>query len=722
MSKRYRDMEKYSEKNKRRQRIKLIDAPPINSIRDLIEIGQSIKFYKNLDTIMLWRIAPYLEELDNLVGMVSLKETLFYQILYYIQGMHLRNQSNEYLHTVLMGPPGTGKCLGYDTPILMYDGSIKMVQHIQCEDRIMGDDGTPRNILSTCRGREIMYKVHQLYGDDYIVNESHILSLKLSKSPNIIHISNRCSYCVMWYNKEGSHKKIFTYEKDNQKQIKYKAKQFASTLPQKDDIIDICVKDYIVKKKDWKVAYKGYKVGINFDSVNVELDPYNLGFWLGDETKIKPQISNCHEIAKYLNKYFNELNTNINKTHTNINKTHTNYERNLNIVTDKNTFISFLENYNIWDKNHIPRHYLINDRYIRLQLLAGLLDSNGYLNKNTVFEITQNNKSLAKDIVFLARSLAFNTTMKIITKTTHIQNIFRKNDYYRILISGNTNIIPTKILSIQTNITKNHKNSLLYPIKLQRLQENNYYGFEIDGNHRFILGDFTVTHNTTVAHIIAKIYQGLGILSKSGPFKIAHRDDFIAGYLGQTALKTQKLLKSCLGGVLFIDEVYALGSGQENKDSFSKEAIDTLCSFLSEHTNDFCCIAAGYEKDIHKCFFAVNSGLESRFQWKHIIEEYTSTELAEIFINKVKEMKWELGINKNVITDVINTEKNMFKNAGRDIVNFISKCKIVHARRVISLDKEHKFVLIRKDLENGLEMMKNTKKIVDTDTPWGMYT
>jgi len=227
---------------------------------------------------------------------------------------------------------------------------------------------------------------------------------------------------------------------------------------------------------------------------------------------------------------------------------------------------------------------------------------------------------------------------------------------------------------------------------------------------------------TTVAIIISKLYQAMGILSKNGPFKVAHRDDFVAGYLGQSAIKTTKLLKSCLGGVLFIDEVYSLGSGQEDKDSFSKEAIDTICSFLSEHPNDFCCIAAGYEKDIHKCFFAVNSGLESRFQWKHFIEEYTPTELVEIFIIKVKNINWILGVDKNIIIDIITKSKVLFVNGGRDIVNFVSKCKMAHARRVINLEIEYKFILTSEDLENGIEMMKKNNRKYDTPLPpHGMY-
>ena len=107
---------------------------------------------------------------------------------------------------------------------------------------------------------------------------------------------------------------------------------------------------------------------------------------------------------------------------------------------------------------------------------------------------------------------------------------------------------------------------------------------------------------TEIARIIGELYQAMGILSPSGPFKIAYRDDFVAGYLGQTAIKTKKLLKSCIGGVLFVDEVYSLGPGREDRDSFSKEAIETITGFLSDHKNDFCFIGAGYEEDVKKMF------------------------------------------------------------------------------------------------------------------------
>jgi len=214
---------------------------------------------------------------------------------------------------------------------------------------------------------------------------------------------------------------------------------------------------------------------------------------------------------------------------------------------------------------------------------------------------------------------------------------------------------------------------------------------------------------TTVAKIIGKIYKNLGIISPHGTFKIAYREDFIAGYLGQTAIKTQKLLNSCLGGVLFIDEVYALAPNKNDRDSFSKEAIDTLNVFLSEHKNDFCCIAAGYKENIENCFFPLNKGLQRRFPWRHYIQLYNSQELTDIFIKFVLENNWKIGVDKIQINKLIEQNQKLFVNTGGDIETFFTKCKIMHAKRVICLSQEHRFILIKKDIENALELFKKHK-------------
>jgi replication-associated recombination protein RarA len=232
--------------------------------------------------------------------------------------------------------------------------------------------------------------------------------------------------------------------------------------------------------------------------------------------------------------------------------------------------------------------------------------------------------------------------------------------------------------------------------------------------HTMILGP-PGAGKTTVARILGQIYQAMGILSPYGPFKVAYRDDFVAEYLGQTAIKTRKLLKSCLGGVLFVDEVYSLGPGQKDRDSFAKECMETITAFLSEHKNDFCFIGAGYEEDVYKCFFSGNKGLERRFQWIHKIEEYKVEELTDIMLKMISDMKWQIGVDKKTITEILKKEKDLFKNAGGDIENFLSKCKMVHARRVFSLDTEHMFIFTEKDLQNSIELIKKNKLKNDKD-------
>jgi len=218
------------------------------------------------------------------------------------------------------------------------------------------------------------------------------------------------------------------------------------------------------------------------------------------------------------------------------------------------------------------------------------------------------------------------------------------------------------------------------------------------------------TGKTEIAKIIGQIFSKLGILKK-GTFRKVTRSDLIAGYLGQTAIKTNDVINDCLGGVLFIDEAYSLGNS-EKKDSFSKECIDTLCEALSNHKDNFMVIIAGYENELKECFFNYNQGLDSRFTWRFKTDEYKGEELYNIFIKKVKEIDWEV-YNSNSEYEKINVEwfiKNLeyFKFFGRDVETLLAKTKIAHARRVFCKPQNEKMKITRKDLENGFELyLKN---------------
>jgi hypothetical protein len=213
------------------------------------------------------------------------------------------------------------------------------------------------------------------------------------------------------------------------------------------------------------------------------------------------------------------------------------------------------------------------------------------------------------------------------------------------------------------------------------------------------------TGKTEVAKIMGDIFSKIGILNK-GTFKKVTRTDLVAGYLGQTALKTSDVIKSALGGVLFIDEAYALGSS-EKRDSFSKECIDTLCEALSDHKDKLMVIIAGYETELNECFFKSNQGLSSRFTWRFTVDEYTGSDLYNIFIKKVQDINWKMEPD-NITSKWFETNKKHFKYYGRDIETLLSKTKIAHSRRVFCLEDTTKKTITIVDLNKGLDMfLKN---------------
>lgn len=214
------------------------------------------------------------------------------------------------------------------------------------------------------------------------------------------------------------------------------------------------------------------------------------------------------------------------------------------------------------------------------------------------------------------------------------------------------------------------------------------------------------TGKTEIAKIMGKIYSKIGILS-NGTFKKVTRNDLIAGYLGQTALKTNDVIKECLGGVLFIDEAYSLGN-PEKKDSFAKECIDTLCEALSDNKENLMVIIAGYEKELNDNFFSYNQGLDSRFNWRFKTDEYTYRDLYQIFIKKINDIGWEIDLLENVALEWFKQKSDLFRFYGRDIETFISKIKIAHSRRVFCKPENEKRKIVFKDLEKGLEIyLKN---------------
>lgn len=350
---------------------------------------------------------------------------------------------------------GAGKCMCKNTPIIMYDGSIKMVQDVKVGDQLMGDDSTPRNVLSLARGRETMYDIIPNKGDKYTVNESHILSLK-------------CSF----------------------NHSKYK----------KGEIYDISIKDYLNLPRRFHIPgapLLGYRVGVDFPYKEVDIDPYFLGIWIGDGAKRNLGITSIDiPIIDYCYEYARRLELDIRKCDGNATRCPSYFITSHN--EKPNSLIESFHKYNLLNNKHIPHDFKCNSRQVRLELLAGIIDSDGSLNHES-YEIIQKNEKLFDDIIYLARSLGFAAYKKECKKSCMYKGEKREGTYYRTTIHGKgLEEIPVKCERKKAKPRKQIKDALVSRIKVIKKEEDNYYGFELDGNHRYLLGDFTVTHNTVM--------------------------------------------------------------------------------------------------------------------------------------------------------------------------------------------------------------------------------
>lgn len=377
---------------------------------------------------------------------------------------------NEGDLVIIAARPAMGKCLGRGTKVVMFDGTLKNVEDIKVGDMLLGDDSTPRNVLSTTTGREQMYWIRQNKAIDYRVNESHILSLKRSRN-------------------ENNHKN--------------------------GDILNINVKEFLEKSDKFKSNYKGYKVAVDFDEKEISINPYFLGLWLGDGAKSKVSIyTKDNEIIDFLNNYSKDLNLDL-REYIADDKCPEYSITNKKQVDGKTAFSlqKLLRDENLLENKHIPNDYLINSSKNRLELLAGLIDSDGhYDEKANGYEITQKDEDLAKQIKYLCDTLGFRTSL--IKKEANIKSINFKCDVYRVRFFGDIDKIPVKIERKKAKAWICNRTWNQTGIKIEKDIVDDYFGFEIDGNKLFLLEDMTVTHNTALVLNMAlkNIERGKGVV------------------------------------------------------------------------------------------------------------------------------------------------------------------------------------------------------------------
>lgn len=365
------------------------------------------------------------------------KKSFLYQEPHQILVRNFISKPTVYENILLYHQLGTGKCHAINTPILMHDGTIKLVQDIQTGDLLMGDDSTPRTVMSLARGTDKLYDIIPIKGEPYTVNEEHILCLHVSGYPRVLTTPK--SYIVQWVENNAFCSLVFS---SAEQAFSY---QQSISEPQ---IIEITVRDYLQLSPSKKALLKGYKVPVSFPIQNVPFDPYLVGMWFA--TKKIPDSSNSKSI---------------------------------------------LESY-----TRIPHIYKCNSLSNRLSLLAGLLDgSSRYI--HGCFEILkpQSDLDICNDIIYVSRSVGFACYKRDVT--------FNDKPHYRIIISGDgLENLPLKS-NIKISTRKQIKNPLVTGVSVVFNRVDEYYGFTLDGNCRYLLGDFTVTHNTCSSISIAEGFK-----------------------------------------------------------------------------------------------------------------------------------------------------------------------------------------------------------------------
>ena len=430
---------------------------------DLEDAPKLVEWLKDEDGLNKESLRVFLKDLLTCQSPSHVGKLLGWMVAAYWRMLfHEKYDKFPLLH--INGAAGQGKCLGVDTPILLADGTIKKVQDVVVGDKLLGPDGTVRNVLSTVKGQEQLYRVIPVKGDPYVVNESHILSLRKSDRGNLRLAGGRVV-------KDGS------------------------------DIVNVDVKTIYdtpakvaIKLKGWRASELEFPV----EKSELPVDPYWLGAWLGDgnSTDVAIYKPECN-MTRWLSSYAQKLGMTV-KCYS--------YEGKCPgwAITGSDRAENPLREFikaEMQNGKRIPNAYKVASLQERLRLLAGLLDSDGHMSYSG-FDWLSKDEELAKDFAFLCRSVGLAAYIQKCVKT--IKSVGFTGTYWRVHVSGDCDKIPC--LDKKAPPRKQVKRHLVHGITIEKLDVGDYYGFELDGDKLFLLGDFTVTHNTETTKLFCNLH------------------------------------------------------------------------------------------------------------------------------------------------------------------------------------------------------------------------
>lgn len=359
---------------------------------------------------------------------------------------------------VITGGPGQGKCLSPHTLVMRHDGTLVMAQDVREGDLLMGPGSMPRRVSGVVRGYGPMYEIRPIKGEPWQCNDKHILTLVRSATNEVR------DWPLPEYMQLGPGAK-------------------------------------------WRVKGKLFRVQIDFPDQETFLDPYIMGLWLGDGSTNDVNVHKPdEEVHDALSKEAKRLGLRVSIGYSDSGCKYSGI-RSLDGRHNpaRNEFRTALDE---CGGKTIPQQYKINSREKRLRLLAGLMDTDGYINQGCC-EIISKWPRLADDIAFVARSLGF--AAYISDKPIQLEGWPEPRIYKRVGISGDLSVVPTRIARKQAPKRQQIKDVLRTGFDVVPIGDGDYCGWELDGDGRFLLGDFTVTHNTTITKCVLSAFDAAGI-------------------------------------------------------------------------------------------------------------------------------------------------------------------------------------------------------------------
>ncbi len=451
--------------------------------------------------------------------------------------------------------PGCGEfinkytgCFGRDTPILMWDGMVKMSQEIQEGDVLVGDDGQPRTVLGLVNGVEELYEVTQTNGMSYVVNGAHTMVFKCARERELKWCESNKYWTVFWYDRmeDKVRSKRFSARGDVTKEMAYvEGEAFVKTLTF-DEVIEMTVHEYLKLPEITRGYMMGFKAeGIHWTRKEVPMDPYVMGLYIGDGINdgmgFAINANYDPEILLYLIKWAESIGCEV--VHSdmyafrirrrglkqNIYKAigrgatsatcHGCKKKKCDLcdlpdvpyeekeepqqTLRKNPMVEILASYGlVRGHKSIPMDYILNDRETRLQLLAGIIDTDGHVtkaNEGKRVVISTWLEPLAEQIALLSRSLGYVTNIyRIPKKGIVFSKGGEKKDYadhYGINISGQIEEIPTRLPRKKCRNSAPRWDMRTTTLTIKPVGLGEFYGWQVDGNERFLLKDATTVHN-----------------------------------------------------------------------------------------------------------------------------------------------------------------------------------------------------------------------------------